>query len=311
MAKKTTLNQNITHFIAPKHWPTWLGMGIAYLLSYLPWTIQKALGTGLGKLHYALSHRRKEICHTNLHICFPDLSEDDREKLARAHFESMAIGVFEMFTAWFRNPEKTATKVTFNDQEVVNRAVAKGKGCIMVGAHFSSIDLCGTQIARFIDVHPIYKLQRNPVMNWVMERQRQAVFSKTIERKNTKEIFRSLKDNKTVWFAVDQDYGRKNSVFAPFYGRECATISHISRLAKSTGATILLYDYGRTKDGYLLSLQEVKGYPTGDDITDATLLNKLIEQHIEPKREQYFWSHRRFKTQKDPQDPSPYKIKKR
>ena len=68
---------------------------------------------------------------------------------------------------------------------------------------------------RFIDVHPIYKLQTNPVMNWVMERQRQAIFSKTIERTNMREVLKSLKQNKAVWYAVDQDYGRRNSCLRP------------------------------------------------------------------------------------------------
>ena len=306
MAKQSTLDKSIFHFLGPKHWLTWLGMGIAYALSFLPWSIQIALGKTLGKAHYATSKNRRHICKVNLRICYPEMTDSDIKTLTKAHFESMGIGVFEMFATWFQDRSKTISKVTFNNQDVIEKALEKGKGCIIIGAHFSSIDLCGTHMARYIDVHPIYKLQRNPVMNWVMERQRKNIFTKTIERRNVREVMKSLKENKAVWYAVDQDYGRKNSVFAPFYGHECATISHISRLAKTTKAAILLYDYGRTENGYFLSLEELEDYPTGDEILDATKINKLIEEQIEPKKEQYFWSHRRFKTQKDPKDPSPY-----
>lgn len=306
MAKQSTLDKNISHFLGPKHWPTWIGIGIAYLLSFLPWFGQKWLGNLLGSVHYALSSNRKNICHVNLKICFPDMTDKERTKLAKAHFKSMGIGVFEMFATWFQDRSNTASKVAFNDQDVIEKALSKGKGCIIIGAHFSSIDLCGTHMARYIDVHPIYKLQRNPVINWVMERQRQAIFSKTIERSNVREVMKSLKQNKAVWYAVDQDYGRKNSVFAPFYGRDCATISHISRLAKTTQAAILLYDYGRTEKGYFLSLTELEDYPSGDEVTDATTINALIESQINSKKEQYFWSHRRFKTQVVPGTPSPY-----
>ena len=307
MAKQSTLDKSILNYIGPKHWFTWFGMGMAYSLSFLPWSVQRTLGKKLGNLHQIFSSNRRNICDVNLHICFPNMTSEERKALAKAHFESMGIGVFEMFATWFHDRSKTISKVTFNNQDVIEHALAKGKGCIIIGAHFSSIDLCGTHMARYIDVHPIYKLQRNPVMNWVMERQRQAIFSKTIERQNVREVIKSLKQNKAVWYAVDQDYGRQSSVFAPFYGRECATISHVSRLAKTTNAAILLYDYGRTDKGYFLSLTELENYPTGDAVDDATMINQLIEQQIEPKREQYFWSHRRFKTQVNEGDPSPYK----
>ncbi|MEP0074070.1 MAG: lipid A biosynthesis acyltransferase [Marinomonas sp.] len=306
MAKRSTLDKSIKEFISPKYWLSWLGIGVAFLLSFLPWYIQKKLGKYLGKFLYYLASNRRHICYINLKICFPNMTPEERKTLAKSHSESMGIGVFEMFNTWFQDRNKTISKVSFNDQDVVEKALAKGKGCIIIGAHFSSIDLCGTHMARYIDVHPIYKLQRNPVVNWVMERQRQAIFSKTIERRNVREVFKSLKQNKAVWYAVDQDYGRKNSVFAPFYGKECATISHISKLAKTTQATILLYDYGRTETGYYLSLTELEDYPTGNEIKDATKINKLIEKQIEPKKEQYFWGHRRFKTQKEKGTPSPY-----
>jgi KDO2-lipid IV(A) lauroyltransferase len=304
--KTTTLDKSITHFLGPKHWLTWGLMGIAYFLSYLPWSLQQGLGKYLGRLLHLIAKRRRHICDVNLKICYPEMTDIARKALTKAHFESMGIGVFEMFTTWFQDKNKTISKVSFNNQDVVEKALAKGKGSIIIGAHFSSIDLCGTHMACYIDVHPIYKLQRNPVMNWVMERQRRKIFSKTIERRNVREVIKSLKQNKAVWYAVDQDYGRKNSVFAPFYGHECATISHISRLAKSTQATILLYDYGRTKEGYFLSLSELEDYPTGDEVQDATRINQLIQQQIEPKKEQYFWTHRRFKTQVIPDTPSPY-----
>ncbi|TYL48304.1 lysophospholipid acyltransferase family protein [Marinomonas sp. IMCC 4694] len=303
---KTTLNKNITHFLKPKHWPTWFAMGIAYGLSFLPWALQQRMGKYLGRLLYRLTARRRHICDVNLNICYPKMTKEERKNLTKAHFESMGKGVFEMFSTWFQDRNKTASKVRFHNQDVVEKALAKGNGCIIVGAHFSSIDMCGTHMARFIDVHPIYKLQRNPVMNWIMERQRQAIFSKTIERSNVREVLKSLKQNKAVWYAVDQDYGRRNSVFAPFFGRQCATISHVSRLAKNTNAAILLYDYGRTDNGYFLSLTALENYPTGDEIQDATLINQLIEKQINTKKEQYFWSHRRFKTQENDNAPSPY-----
>ncbi|WP_421851043.1 lysophospholipid acyltransferase family protein [Marinomonas sp.] len=307
MAKKiSTLDKNILNFIGPKHWLSWFAMGIAYSLSFLPWSLQQGLGKCLGRTLYAIAKRRCHICDVNLKICYPEMSITERKSLTKAHFESMGKGTIETFSSWFQSQEKFQSRVTFEGQDVIERVLAKGRGCILISGHFSSLDICGGQMPRFIDVHPIYKLQTNPVMNWVMERQRQAIFSKTIERTNMREVLKSLKQNKAVWYAVDQDYGRKNSVFAPFYGRQCATIAHIGRIANMTNAPVVLYDYGRTKNGYHLSLTEVENYPSKDDVENATRINELMEAVIEPKKEQYFWAHRRFKTQENPDDPTPY-----
>ena len=306
MAKQSTLNKSIKHFIGPKHWLSWFGMGIAYTLSFLPWSLQQGLGKNLGRALYAIAKRRRHICDVNLKICYPEMTSTERKNLTKAHFESMGKGTIETFSSWFQSQKKFQARVTFEGQEVIDKVLAKGRGCILISGHFSSLDICGGQMPRFIDVHPIYKLQRNPVMNWVMERQRQAIFSKTIERTNMREVLKSLKQNKAVWYAVDQDYGRKNSVFAPFYGRQCATIAHIGRIANMTNAPVVLYDYGRTKTGYHLSLKEVENYPSQDDVENATKINELMEVVIAPKKEQYFWTHRRFKTPMIPGTPSPY-----
>ena len=306
MAKKSTLDKSILNFIGPKYWLSWILMGMAYALSFLPWSMQQSLGKALGRTLHAIAKRRRHICDVNLKICYPEMTETERKALTKAHFESMGKGTIETFTSWFQSQKKFQSRFTFEGEDVIEKVLAKGRGCILISGHFSPLDICGGQMPRFMDVHPIYKLQRNLVINWVMERQRQAIFSKTIERTNMREVLKSLKQNKAVWYAVDQDYGRKNSVFAPFYGRQCATIAHIGRIANMTNAPVVLYDYGRTENGYHLSLTEIENYPSKDDVENAARINQLMEAVIEPKKEQYFWSHRRFKTQESPDSPSPY-----
>lgn len=281
-------------------------MSIAYLLSFLPWSAQQSVGKYLGRFLHLLAKRRRHICDVNLEICYPTMTPKERQTLTKEHFESMGKGTIETFSSWFQPQSRFQSRVTFEGQDVVDKVLAEGRGCILISGHFSPLDICGSQMPRFMDVHPIYKLQTNPVMNWVMERQRKAIFSKTIERTNMREVLKSLKQNKAVWYAVDQDYGRKNSVFAPFYGRQAATIAHIGRIANMTNAPVVLYDYGRTDTGYYLKLTEVANYPSQDDVDNATRINELMQSVIETKKEQYFWSHRRFKTQENADSPSPY-----
>ena len=111
-------------------------------------------------------------------------------------------------------------------------------------------------------------------------------------------MLRSLKQNKPVWLATDQNFGHKNSVFVDFFGIPAATNIAISRLAKMSNATIIPFFTQRLKDnqGYKVILQPaLENFPSGDDVQDALLINKLIETQIKQAPEQYLWVHRRFK----------------
>ncbi|TBR41752.1 lipid A biosynthesis acyltransferase [Marinomonas agarivorans] len=292
--------------LKPSLWPSWAFMGVAWLIGQLPWKIQQTTGRAFGRFLYHVAPRRLSICMTNLAICYPEMSEKERKQLAKKHFQSIGVGFFEAFTSWFHTADQLTMDVEFDSQQVIDDALALGRGCIYIGGHFSSIDICGNLMSRYNNVHPIYKKQKNPVFNYIMERQRERIFEKHIERSNMREVARSLKDNKTIWYAVDQDYGRDKSVFAPFFNRECSTIAHIGRIASITNAPVLLYDYGRTETGYKMSLTRLENFPTGDDVENAIIMNKCMEELVNSKKEQYYWTHRRFKTQKNPEDPSPY-----
>lgn len=307
MAKKNTKKSvPFTQLLAPKHWPTWIFMGFAWLLGHLPFGAQKKLGHLLGSFLFLVAKRRRHICMTNLTICYPEMSNDEKLALSKQHFQSMGFGFLETFSSWFHKTDQLKVKVEFEGQEVLDAALSEGKGCVFISGHFSSLDICGNLMSRYAVVHPIYKQQNNAVFNFIMERQRSRIFEKTIERSNMREVLRSLKANKIIWYAVDQDYGRKHSVFAPFFNRESATIAHIGRICSMTKAPVLLYDYGRTETGYKMKVTRVDSLPTGDDVDNARIMNQQMEAAIAPKKEQYYWTHRRFKTQKDPEAKSPY-----
>jgi len=307
MAKKNSKKTvSLKALLGPKYWPTWIFMGLAWLLGHLPFKAQKVLGHLLGNLLFITAKRRRNICLTNLKICYPLMSTEEHISLSKQHFQSMGFGFLETFSSWFHKTDELKVDVEFEGEDVIKDALAEGKGCVFISGHFSSLDICGNLMSRYAEVHPIYKKQNNAVFNFIMERQRARIFKKTIERSNMREVLRSLKTNKIIWYAVDQDYGRKNSVFAPFFNRESATISHIGRICSMTQAPVLLYDYGRTDTGYKLKVTKVNALPSGDDVENARIMNQQMEAVIEPKKAQYYWTHRRFKTQVVEGEPSPY-----
>jgi Kdo2-lipid IVA lauroyltransferase/acyltransferase len=289
----------ISTLFAPRYWPTWVGIGAMRLTAALPLRFQFAIGRLLGAAFYRVARRRRHIASTNLELCFPELDAKQRQRLVRAVFRSTGIGAVETAIAYFRPLEPLKPRVEVEGIEHLNAAKAEGRGVILIGAHFATLDLAGGLLALFTDIDVMYRRSKNPVAEYVMRRGRHQHFEAVIERGDTRAVLRRLQANRTIWYAADQDYGRKHSVFAPFFGQPAAAITATSRLARFNGSPALFLSHFRDEASLTWSLHFspiLEGFPSGDDVADATRINALIEQEIRRHPEQYLWIHRRFKT---------------
>ena len=121
-----------------------------------------------------------------------------------------------------------------------------------------------------------------------------------IKKTNPRALIKAVRAGRVVWYAPDQDEGENNSVYAPFFGQDACTITATSTLARITGAPVMMYGQRRKEDdtGYIVSITgPLKNFPSGDDVADASAVNQLIEDAIRKAPSQYYWHHRRFKTQ--------------
>ena len=148
-------------------------------------------------------------------------------------------------------------------------------------------------------------------MNYVMVKRR-SHYAELIERRDFRAFLRSLRRNIPVWYASDQDYGAKHSVFAPFFGVPAATVTALSKLQRIHKPIVLLGGYYRKPDysGYDFVLTPMpESFPSGDEKADAILMNRFLEDSIRRSPEQYLWQHRRFKT-RPKGEARPYKKKR-
>ena len=285
----------------PKHWVVWAAIGVLVALTHLPYKVQLALGKGVGLLLHKVAKSRRRIAEVNVELCFPELSADEQAALVRQIFIDNAIGLFETFIAWFRDPQWLAQRTEFVGFEKVREAQANGQGVMLLGAHYSMLDLAGALTSTQLRVNVSYRPQNNPVMNFVMERNRARLYDECLTRKDIRGFIRTLREGKVLWYAQDQDFGRKNSVFVDFFGHPAATITATSRIAKAGKALVLPMTYFRKPDnsGYVLTVHDALPIPSGDDVADAAMANQFIETQLRQYPSQYLWLHKRFKTSPD------------
>ena len=102
------------HYWTPKYWPNWIGLGLLRLSCLLPLKWQIGIGKLIGRLAHRIVAERRAITRRNIELCFPELNIEQRNQLAREHFEALGASLMEMaLSRWASDRKLTAiTTVT-------------------------------------------------------------------------------------------------------------------------------------------------------------------------------------------------------
>lgn len=284
----------------PRYWLTWVGFALWWLLAQLPYTWQLRLGRGLGWLLWHLAKRRRRIAERNIALCYPRLSAEEQARLVRANIESTAIAVFESGMAWFWPARRLRKLFTVEGIEHLQRAAQQGQGVLLVAMHFTNLDIGGAMLCLEHSIDSVYRPHNNAVYDYLQRRgrERHSLATQLIPRHDVRTLVKALKAGRAIWYAPDQDYGPKHSVFVPFLGVQTATITATAQLARMGNARVIPFVQTRLPGGgYSIRVYPpLENFPEGDDLADATRINTFIEARVRENPEQYMWVHRRFKT---------------
>jgi KDO2-lipid IV(A) lauroyltransferase len=284
--------------LAPRYWLTWAGLGLLRLLALLPYPAIIAFGTALGALlrHLPISFVR--IARRNIELCLPELTPPEREQLLRRHFASLGIALLEIPLAWWSSPARFARLVRVEGAEHVRAAVARGKGTMILTAHFTAMEMAGRGVASVTPVSFLYRPTKNEVLAYALKRFRCKYGSQGIAKDDIRAFIGALKNNECVWYAPDQSYRKKGAEMVPLFGIPAATNTLTSRLARTTGAAVLPYFLQRLPgtQGYRAVFHPpFADFPSDDPVADTERFNHMIEAQVRLAPEQYLWIHRRFK----------------
>ena len=294
-----------SQFLHPRYWITWAGIALARLACLLPLSARWQCGIWLGDLACRIARKRRQIVETNIKLCFPQMSDFERRQLIKDNFRSSGISIIETAFAWFSDAGQFNHIVDIEGLENLRQAKSEGRGVLLLGMHLSSLDFCGAALAHIEPFDVIYRKNKNKLLESIMTKGRKRNFDAVIDRENIRAMIRRLKNGAVVWYGPDQDYGRKHSIFASFFGVKAATLKATARIISMTESPIIVFAHYRNlaTGRYQIYLNKLgASYPVGDDFADATHINQVIEDAIRHAPEQYWWLHRRFKTRPLEQD---------
>jgi Kdo2-lipid IVA lauroyltransferase/acyltransferase len=282
---------------------------IALIDSTLHWS-QRArtrLANVVGDLLWWTVVPRRRIALTNLRLCFPEWSEAERRAVARRTFRNMARAVFDHSLLALAPREQLIEYVRAEGLEHLHDPA--NRPLILVAPHFVGLDAGGLRTSIELKAATIYARQRNRAWNdWVLGIRARFNTPLLIAREgfDLRAAIRAMKAGLPFYYLPDQDYGAQHSIFVPFFGTPAATIPMVARLAKMTGAKVVMAVSEMTDDGYVLHLEPPwLDFPSASVEEDTARMNREIERWVRRLPAQYLWTHRRFKS-RPPGSPSPY-----
>ena len=284
--------------LAPRYWPTWIGLGLLRLLALLPFAAIVAIGVGLGRLIRLMPTRFARIARRNLELCFPELDSKARERILARHFDSLGVALLEFPLAWWSSPRRIARLAHVEGREHLEAAKALGRGVILLTGHFTPMEMAGRILASVTPIGFLYRPTRNAALAYALSHFRIGFGGYPIPRDDIRAFIGALKRNECVWYAPDQSYRRKGAEMVRFFGIPAATNTLTPRLARTTGAPVLPYFVQRLPgtQGYRAVIYPAfDNFPSDDPVADTERFNHLVEAQVRRVPEQYLWIHRRFK----------------
>ena len=276
-------------------------------LAVLPLPALRALGWLLGALLYVLVGSRRRVVDTNLRLCFPAWSKQERRRHTFACFVYFAQAWLDRGWLWHGRPETVLKRLR------ITGAVEELSGTaptVIFAPHFVGLDAGWTalsqQLARGFTT--IYTRQANPVADaWIRQgRQRFGPCHLVAQLDGARPVIARLKAGEPLYLLPDMNFDPKDSLFVPFFGNTAATVPSLSRFARLARAKIVPVLTRMTRQGYEVEILPAwNDVPSGDLMADTVLMNQRLEAYIQTMPAQYYWVHKRFKDQPEGVAP-PY-----
>ena len=257
----------------------------------------------------ALNASRRRIAARNIALCFADLSPAQREALLAQALADNTLGALDTLRAWFAPPPRLRDAGSMRGLEHLHAARAQGRGVIVIGAHYDSIEIAMRLVAQ-ASGEPMPILVRrynNPCFEREIDAGRRRYCGDTYDKKDVAGFVEAVRAGRSVFYVPDQNANRR-TVFVPFYGVPAATLGAIGGVVARSGGVPLLMWCRRDADGYYdIDLQPAwPDWPGQDETENAARYMAWIEQRSRQAPSQYLWVHRRFKT-RPPGEPDVYR----
>ena len=254
---------------------------------------------------------RFEVAASNIRQAFPELQEPEIEQMIRQMWAHLARVVTEMVQL----PRKLTLEncrecVVFRNRQPVLKALTLGRPVLILGGHFGNWEVSISSFGLFgFPMGVIAREMDNPYLhNWFARERERAGHRLYLKQGSFDGIAELLQAGGNLALLGDQDAG-KRGLFVDFFGKPASTFKSIALMALEYNAVIVV-GYGiRLPDDltegrwarFEIGCEEVidpQTLTSSDELREITeRYTQALERAIRRAPEQYFWVHRRWKSE--------------
>lgn len=277
----------------------WLALNLIKFLSLLPLSISRALGTIVGSLLWWTNGRSKRVTLRNLQLCFPQMSEQDLQALARQSLIETSKTAAEAGAVWRRDYTWLKSKmVEISGEEILRAELAKQQGLLVLAPHHGNWEVVAPYLASIAPLTAMYQpLESAQIDELILSgRSKMNITMAPTNRRGVAMLFRALQQGTIVGILPDQ-VPEKTAAggVAPFFGQPALTIGLIHGLIQRTGCRVVSVFAERVEGGFRMRVLDVDPAIYSEDEQQSLAgLNASVEACVRCAPAQYQWEYKRF-----------------
>lgn len=281
-------------------WYTALLYGLLRLASWLPLRACHALGKTFGVWLWLSGNRKRSIVDTNLRLVCSDLDDNPRNALVRACLIETGKSLVEVFGIWGNVARTLASVCEVRGQALFDAALASGRGLILCAPHLGSWEVANYWVGARTPFATFYTQPRSSQAELLLRKLRSEghTIQFPIDDTGVRRVFRHLSGGGVVSIMPDH-VPRSGGVIAQFFGVPALTMTLLPRLARRTGANVLMLFVERLPRarGFRIHFREPPAaLIDADPRVACAALNDAVASCVEVAFTQYQWNYKRFKT---------------
>jgi KDO2-lipid IV(A) lauroyltransferase len=271
-----------------------------HVLAWLPLLALQAIGGLAGWFLWVTHSSRRKVALRNLGHCMPELSENERARVARAAIANELTTYIETARIWLgpSRPVRNAVR-EWRGIEALDRAFAKGKGVILLTLHQGAFEAVAIPMSARYPFYGLYKPQKGALNDLSLTgRCRFGGRMVKAEAGVRKAALPLLEQHFGVYYMPDHDPPDGRGVYVPFMGVLAHTPTLIARMVRESGAPVV-FMFGERLPwarGYIAHYFDAPTAIYSEDVTASTAaMNQGLELCVRACPDQYWWGYKRFR----------------
>ncbi len=277
---------------------------LARFICAIPRSWALNLGAAIGWIGWTVRMRR-ELALSNIAQARPDASPEELKQIGKQAAKNFGRTIAEFIRYGIKDRELLPKVVTIKNLDLVEDALKKGNGAILLTGHFGAWAIYFATIAMHdVPLSLLVGKQHNPKVDEFIHKipgDRVEFISKG--RTAIKVILEKLKAGRAVVMVADQHAGGGGLV-VPFLGKNASTLPLPGSISVKYDVPVFMMSGLREADGtHTVSISELPvpacDSPNDQKIAVARTYNEELGKTVTAHPEQYFWYHRRWREESE------------